>query len=190
LHCLAWNSETNSFPFDCDFVISGIENAVYIAGKAEDTIWGAIKIFDKHKVDAVVAAAKASIASGATFVAPASDPDVNLVGIVDPPRSGLHPTVVKALRSCNKLNRLVYVSCNPSSLAANLHFFLQPPSKRYRGRPFVATRAAAFDLFPHTKHCEMIVLLEREELKPQNTNAAAAAAPAEASTASEAPQPQ
>jgi tRNA (uracil-5-)-methyltransferase len=35
-----------------------------------------------------------------------------IVGIVDPPRSGLHPTVIKALRTCKGLDRLVYVSCN------------------------------------------------------------------------------
>ena len=36
-----------------------------------------------------------------------------LIGIVDPPRSGLHREVLKALRTCKGLDRLVYVSCNP-----------------------------------------------------------------------------
>jgi tRNA (uracil-5-)-methyltransferase len=35
-----------------------------------------------------------------------------IIGIVDPPRSGLHPNVLKALRTCKGLDRLVYVSCN------------------------------------------------------------------------------
>jgi tRNA (uracil-5-)-methyltransferase len=38
-----------------------------------------------------------------------------IVGIVDPPRSGLHPNVLKALRTCKGLDRLVYVSCNAQS---------------------------------------------------------------------------
>lgn len=38
-----------------------------------------------------------------------------IIGIVDPPRSGLHPTVLKALRTCKGLDRLVYVSCNAQS---------------------------------------------------------------------------
>jgi tRNA (uracil-5-)-methyltransferase len=37
---------------------------------------------------------------------------VTVIGIVDPPRSGLHPSVVTALRTCKGLDRLVYVSCN------------------------------------------------------------------------------
>jgi tRNA (uracil-5-)-methyltransferase len=36
-----------------------------------------------------------------------------IIGIVDPPRSGLHRDVLKALRVCKGLDRLVYVSCNP-----------------------------------------------------------------------------
>jgi tRNA (uracil-5-)-methyltransferase len=41
-----------------------------------------------------------------------SDQNSKIVGIVDPPRSGLHRDVLKALRTCKGLNRLVYVSCN------------------------------------------------------------------------------
>ena len=40
---------------------------------------------------------------------------MNIIGIVDPPRSGLHKEVLKALRTCKGLDKLVYVSCNPSS---------------------------------------------------------------------------
>ena len=40
------------------------------------------------------------------------DSSVNIIGIVDPPRSGLHPTVITALRTCKGLDTLVYVSCN------------------------------------------------------------------------------
>jgi tRNA (uracil-5-)-methyltransferase len=35
-------------------------------------------------------------------------------GIVDPPRSGLHPNVIRAIRNCGAIKRLVYVSCNPT----------------------------------------------------------------------------
>lgn len=38
-----------------------------------------------------------------------------IVGIVDPPRSGLHKDVLRALRTCKGLDKLVYVSCNPAS---------------------------------------------------------------------------
>jgi tRNA (uracil-5-)-methyltransferase len=32
--------------------------------------------------------------------------------VVDPPRNGLHPNVITALRTCKGLDTLVYVSCN------------------------------------------------------------------------------
>lgn len=38
-----------------------------------------------------------------------------VIGIVDPPRSGLHGDVLKALRTCKGLDRLIYVSCNAVS---------------------------------------------------------------------------
>jgi len=41
-----------------------------------------------------------------------SEDRCKIVGIVDPPRSGLHRDVLKALRTCKGLDRLVYVSCN------------------------------------------------------------------------------
>jgi tRNA (uracil-5-)-methyltransferase len=74
----------------------------------------------------------------------------------------LHGTVVRGLRECAWLKRVVYVSCNPKSLSDNLVTLCQRESKRVRGKPFVARKAQAVDLFPHTDHVEMIVLLERE----------------------------
>lgn len=38
-----------------------------------------------------------------------------IVGIVDPPRNGLHRDVLKCLRTCKGLDRLIYVSCNAQS---------------------------------------------------------------------------
>jgi tRNA (uracil-5-)-methyltransferase len=43
-----------------------------------------------------------------------------IVGIVDPPRSGLHRDVLKALRTCKGLDRLIYVSCNAQSQMRDL----------------------------------------------------------------------
>ena len=41
-----------------------------------------------------------------------SETKSTIVGIVDPPRSGLHRDVLRAIRTCKGLDRLVYVSCN------------------------------------------------------------------------------
>ncbi|KAA8544035.1 hypothetical protein F0562_021788 [Nyssa sinensis] len=112
----------------------------------------------------------------------------NVVAIVDPPRVGLHPTVIKALRTHPGLRRLVYISCNPESLVANAIELCTPSvdktekgNKNNRGwrnmssaglarhraksmpnsEPFQPIKAMAVDLFPHTPHCELVMLLER-----------------------------
>lgn len=112
----------------------------------------------------------------------------NFVAIVDPPRGGLHPIVIKALRTHACLRRLVYISCNPESLVANAIELCTPSAdktekgnKKNRGwrnmssaglarhraksmpnsEPFQPVKAMAVDLFPHTPHCEMVMLLER-----------------------------
>ncbi|XP_010253649.1 PREDICTED: zinc finger CCCH domain-containing protein 24 isoform X2 [Nelumbo nucifera] len=112
----------------------------------------------------------------------------DVVAIVDPPRVGLHPVVIKALRTHPRLRRLVYISCNPESLVANAIELCTPSTnkpekgnKNNRGwrkmssaglarhrtksmpssEPFHPVKAMAVDLFPHTQHCEMVMLLER-----------------------------
>ena len=86
----------------------------------------------------------------------------NLVAIVDPPRGGLHGSVLKALRSCQLIRRVVYVSCNPKgSFIDNAVTLCAPTSKAIKGKPFVPVRANPFDLFPHTPHTELLCIFER-----------------------------
>ncbi len=83
--------------------------------------------------------------------------------MVDPPRSGLHRSCLAALRNCGPLKRLVYVSCNPTgSLVADLEALCGPSSKALKGAPFTPAAALPVDLFPHTDHCELVLLLTRE----------------------------
>lgn len=71
---------------------------------------------------------------------------------VDPPRKGLAPDVPDVLVSMAP-ERIVYVSCDPATLARDV--------KRLGGRGYAVTRAEAVDLFPRTQHVESVVLLER-----------------------------
>ena len=48
--------------------------------------------------------------------------------------------------------RVVYVSCDPGTLARDV--------KRFRELGYEAVRAAAVDMFPRTRHVEAVVLLE------------------------------
>ncbi|EPT25182.1 tRNA (uracil-5-)-methyltransferase [Toxoplasma gondii ME49] len=83
----------------------------------------------------------------------------NLAAIVDPPRAGLHSRVLDAILDFQPIKRLVYVSCNPTSMVANCIKLCTPsPSNR---DPFVPMQAVAVDMFPHTLHCEGVLLLCR-----------------------------
>ncbi len=74
------------------------------------------------------------------------------VMIIDPPRSGMHPKTVQAILALNP-NRIVHVSCNPTTLARDLAVLCQEQYKLTRVRPV--------DMFPHTAHVEVITLLEK-----------------------------
>jgi 23S rRNA (uracil1939-C5)-methyltransferase len=79
------------------------------------------------------------------------DPDVV---VVDPPRAGLSN---KAVRRLGRIGapRIVYVSCNPTTLAGNL--------KQLRDDwGYELKRARPVDMFPHTPHVECVSLLERD----------------------------
>jgi 23S rRNA (uracil1939-C5)-methyltransferase len=75
------------------------------------------------------------------------DPDVVLV---DPPRAGLHERVIERVAELAPA-RIVYVSCNPATLARDLGLFARAGYATVRVRPF--------DLFPHTPHVECVATL-------------------------------
>ena len=53
------------------------------------------------------------------------------------------------------------MSCDPRAAAKNLVDLSRPASKQYIGEPMVPIKAVAVDMFPHTKHCELVLCLER-----------------------------
>ncbi len=73
--------------------------------------------------------------------------------IVDPPRTGLEKNARAALKAFNA-GRIIYVSCNPSTLARDLADFA---AAGYR-----LTRLALIDMFPATFHMESVTLLVRK----------------------------
>lgn len=84
-----------------------------------------------------------------------------IIGVVDPPRAGLHNSVVKKLRTCKGLDNLVYVSCNPNAMVENLMGLCLPTNKNRKGPPFKPVKCFGVDLFPQTEHYECVVMLER-----------------------------
>jgi 23S rRNA (uracil1939-C5)-methyltransferase len=70
--------------------------------------------------------------------------------ITNPPRTGMDERVTAALERLAP-SRIVYISCDPATLARDL--------TRMPG--FRLTRAVAFDLFPQTAHVETVARLDR-----------------------------
>ncbi|CAH2048726.1 unnamed protein product, partial [Iphiclides podalirius] len=114
--------------------LNGIENCEFYAGKAEEIL------------PSVLARAGGD----------------QLVAVVDPPRAGLHMRAITQLRNTQKVRRLVYMSCSPASAVKNFVDLSRASSKTLRGAPFTPVCAIPVDMFPHTKHLELVILFERE----------------------------
>ena len=74
--------------------------------------------------------------------------------ILDPPRDGVHPKALKKIIDYG-VERLIYISCKPTSLVRDLESFLLAG---YR-----VTKACAVDQFPWTANCETCVALVRTD---------------------------
>ena len=83
--------------------------------------------------------------------APFARPEIHAV-LVDPPRAGLHPGVASRLVHLGA-PRIVYVSCNPSTLGRDLALLCE---SRY-----VVEWIQPVDMFPHTPHIECVAALKR-----------------------------
>ncbi len=80
------------------------------------------------------------------------------VVLLDPPRTGCHPHVLKVLQEFSP-ETIVYVSCNPTTLARDLE-------KLCANDGYAPIRCAVFDMFPATAHFESAVLLKKSKKDP------------------------
>lgn len=80
------------------------------------------------------------------FIAKNGKPDVI---ITDPPRSGMHPDVVETINKSGA-EKIIYVSCNPSTQARDLQIL---------DANYLIRHIKPVDMFPHTTHVENVVLL-------------------------------
>jgi len=105
---------------------NGLANARFVAGEARPVLrqWARGERTDAPKPDVVV---------------------------VDPPRAGLHPRVVTRVAELRPA-RIVYVSCNPATLARDV--------KDFAAQGYATREVTPFDMFPHTPHIECVARLE------------------------------
>ena len=74
--------------------------------------------------------------------------------ITDPPRAGMHEEVIKSIRKASP-QKIVYVSCNPSTQARDLQLL---------NDEFRIEKIQPVDMFPHTSHVENVTLLVKKEI--------------------------
>jgi len=72
--------------------------------------------------------------------------------VLDPPRGGCHPEVIRAMVDA-AVPHVIYVSCNPATLARDLMLLSQGG--------YVLRRVRPFDMFPQTCHVECVVLITK-----------------------------
>lgn len=115
-------------------------------------------------VEEAVEAAKANAAlngldncrflAGDVFEVLDSLPDKPEVIVVDPPRVGISSNALEKIIGYG-VKQIVYISCNPKSLADNLYYM------QYYGYEIKSVKP--FDNFPGTKHTECVAVLEKAE---------------------------
>jgi 23S rRNA (uracil1939-C5)-methyltransferase len=132
--------------------------ALMLAPRAAE-VWG-LEIVEEAIADAIANARLNEVTNARFFagdvrlalrelVAKAGSPDVLLV---DPPRAGLSQKVVRRIIEASP-QRIVYVSCNPTTLAPNAAQLTEAGYELRRVRPV--------DMFPQTPHIECVAELVR-----------------------------
>ncbi|KAI5108034.1 tRNA (uracil(54)-C(5))-methyltransferase-like-B [Silurus meridionalis] len=117
--------------------LNGVENCEFLSGKAEVVLPNLIN---------------------------AMHFEGTLTAVVNPSRAGLHYRVIRALRNHPDLQRLIYISCKPEGEAMRNFRELCGKTdlkRRFTGECFKPKLAVPVDMFPHTPHCELVLVLER-----------------------------
>ena len=145
-------------------VVNGIVNARCICGKAEEILpfYAGQKATagkpDKSKKSKEDKGDKAS--EPGIDASPKADPQLAdavkqaKIAILDPPRAGCRPELLEAVIALG-VERIVYVSCDPATLARDIKFL--------REHGYALQEATPVDMFPHTAEVEVVSCLVREE---------------------------
>jgi 23S rRNA (uracil1939-C5)-methyltransferase len=104
---------------------------------------------ERNKIENVHFMAGSARTGVRPLIEKAGKPDVV---VIDPPRAGLSQKIVRRVLEC-EAKKIVYVSCNPTTLAPNAAQMVEAGYKLRRVKPV--------DMFPQTPHIECVALLER-----------------------------
>ncbi|MBR3125001.1 MAG: 23S rRNA (uracil(1939)-C(5))-methyltransferase RlmD, partial [Mogibacterium sp.] len=124
-------------------VINEVVNTRYICGKAEEELPGMMGLAKLYKWNEVNERVE-------------REPEIKLehadVAVLDPPRAGCAEPLLAAVVHAAP-DRIVYVSCDPGTLARDIKYLTA------NGYEFI--EATPVDQFPWTSHCEVTALLKR-----------------------------
>ena len=138
---------------------SGIGTIALTLAPRAGELWG-IELIEEAVADAIAGARRNEVTNAHFFAGDArlalpelleraGRPDVL---VVDPPRAGLSKKVIHRIVDASP-KRIVYVSCNPTTLAPN--------AAELVGAGWVLRSVRPVDMFPQTHHVECVALLER-----------------------------
>jgi 23S rRNA (uracil1939-C5)-methyltransferase len=140
-------------------LFSGIGTIALALAPAAGEVWG-IELVERAVADAIDNASLNGIDNAHFYagdVRTALRPLIEQAGapdmiVVDPPRAGLSQKVVRRILETGA-SRIVYVSCNPTTLAPNARQLVDGGYRLERVRPV--------DMFPQTPHIECVAVLQR-----------------------------
>ena len=125
-------------------VINGLVNTRYFSGKAEEELPGMMGLAKLYKWNEVNERVE-------------REPEIKIenadVVILDPPRAGCDEALLAAVAAAQP-DRIVYVSCDPGTLARDIKYLTA------NGYEFI--EATPVDQFPWTTHIEMVVLMSKD----------------------------
>ena len=111
-------------------LMGGYDNTEFICGASEETVSNLLE--KEGRIDAIV---------------------------LDPPRKGCESQVIDAIVH-SSIPRIIYISCNPSTLARDL--------KAFTAGAYFVSAVQPVDMFPQTAHVETVVLLSKGNISSQN----------------------
>ncbi len=133
--------------------INGFENTEFFCGKAEEVVPG---FYGRNVCNRAVfseAGESQAMTSGVGKVMGESDGAHPDVIVVDPPRKGCDSVLLDTIEAMAP-KRLVYVSCDPATLARDVKILV--------GKGFKLEKVAVVDQFGHSGHVECVTLLQRK----------------------------
>ncbi len=131
--------------------INALENTEFFCGKAEEVVPAFYRgELGETSGESLEAGNRADVATGVGAGASGKHPDVI---VVDPPRKGCDSVLLDTIHAMSP-KRLVYVSCDPATLARDVKILVE--------KGFKLEKVAVVDQFGHSSHVETVCLLSRK----------------------------